>query len=701
MLPNGIKKSLSSLPGGLSNRQGLRFVLYLGKVTNLGRPSADDVGRFRDGDSTSTTLNQSALNFSVVDTSASSVSQYLLPRKTSEVQNTNHIYQASLETGKKILRIQLRSQNPIFQRRVWKVFAQPMMMPNPPPKYRTLFQEVMNYLGSASIYSIPDNKTVFYSSGQDMEAKDYALQMGLWDFNTAFDKLRERMVPQEIRFGSKEIQIISAAMSRASSGDCSYFACLAFNAAILPLISVATVIFIGVRQATKESPRGLNATTTNATASTTSEIPEITPPPILAPEYPDISDGDLSCWSSYIYYSSFITSLSYAQPTDHVWESTWVIPTSYWTGGWQYITTEAPTTTLCDGFPRGLGSQTINSWRSTYTVYNVTTATTYIPPSPTCTIDSYGSACSKVFSTFFAAITSVKAWNVTTMWPRDDLEFVTQVLSPPCRTLDNYNTISTRVTCSVPWETIADFKAYYWPVTTMGGLCVNETARITIKPEATIAGLPNTAEVSDMTFVSPSLYYYLSNVQLKTLIGKSNGANQWVDYGTPVDTATLVENPEIFSISSIVATDCHHPHHGHTRWCQTTTSALDFADFSTAREDKFLLNFETGYGHTTKIIYQYKYNPFATFPPVGIKSADPEWAIYDTFVGMNGYNAPRTWEAIQTSAQDLDRVASKVAHTPTPSPTGPKPGSSLTKLPTVTTSSILKSPVPTVEGDQE
>ncbi|KAH6665794.1 hypothetical protein B0J14DRAFT_679131 [Halenospora varia] len=444
--------------------------------------------------------------------------------------------------------------------------------------------------------------------------------------------------------------------------------------------------------------------TSSVQAAPTSEIttpaPEMTPPPILSRHYSGIDDDDLRCWSSYVKWSSISTDVYYMKSTEPEFtrgKKTWVIPTSYETGYWYTDTAYPPVTTLCDGYARAVGTRSYNSSRTTYTYYNVTTATTYLPPSPTCTIDSFGTACDRIFSTYTDVISKVKEWNVTTVWPRDDLQYITTVLSPPCRTLENYATASSQVTCSVPKAGITNFKAYYWPVSTVGGLCANGSIS-TIHPAATIAGRPNTADVDDMEMTSGTAYYYMENLQLRTLKGRSAGNDVWLDYGTPVETATFAEPQD--SISSVIATKCHYPRHGRRSWCEYSNAPLDLSNLETVKFDPYVNDVKGGRG-ADRTIYQDQYTPVLTFPPVGIKSADPAWRICDEFISddWDPYSQP-VWIPIQTEEYDPDRVKNKVAK-PKPTHSKPLPGASPSNVLASTTATIRSEPAPTPYYDED
>ncbi|KAH8656657.1 hypothetical protein BGZ60DRAFT_435026 [Tricladium varicosporioides] len=460
---------------------------------------------------------------------------------------------------------------------------------------------------------------------------------------------------------------------------------------------------IATCQASQHFPRD-SVAPSSVQAATTSQIttpaPEMTPPPILSRHYSGIDDDDLRCWSSYIRWSSISTDIAYRKETEPEFtegKRTWVIPTSYETGYWYTSTSYPPYTTLCDGYARAVGTRSYNSSRSIYTHYNVTTATTYLPPTPTCTIDSFGTVCDRIFSTLTDVISKVKDWNVTTVWPRDDLQYITTVLSPPCRTLENYATASSIVTCSVPNDGVSNFKAYYWPVSTVGGLCANGSIS-TIQPAATIAGRPNTADVDEMEMTSGSIYYYMENVQLKTLKGRSAGGDVWLDYGTPLETATFSEPQDL--VSSIIATKCYYPRHGH-RWCAYRTEALDLANLQTAKAVPYFNDLEDRRREGNKTIYQDQYTPYLTFPPVGIKSADPAWAICDKFVSddRTPYSQP-VWLPIQTEEYDPNRVKNKVAK-PKSTHSKPQPGASPSNVIASTTATIRSEPSPTSDSDGE
>ncbi|KAF4630343.1 hypothetical protein G7Y89_g7804 [Cudoniella acicularis] len=619
---------------------------------------------------------------------------------------------------------------------------QPLMIPEPPEKFKYLFQQAMEYLSPPSSHALPTDSAVFYSADGDTAAAAYAFKWRLFDFNTIFKGMSKSNSMVVLTGGGHDgdiiIEILSAAMSRASSGivrvfmppfglkEGSTFAAFEWPELVANW-KVSKIIWLNkdndlhtvvLWQAGDERnpyplntpwiltspaflvPRALNASTSSLTLNgqattvssrtTTSQPPDITPPPILPGSYDGIDDDDLDCWRAYLSYTSRSTAIDYAQSDDFVWKRTWVIPTSY-ASDWSTSTSYPPVTVLCDGKPRAVGSRSFTSFETTQTFYNITTATTYYPRKPTCTIDSYGSACRNVFKTYSAAVSSIESLSLTTVWPGDDRDRIWAVMSPPCHTVDSYPTTSTVVTCSLVQATIADFRALYWPVTTAGDFCANGT-KSTIRAEETRPGTPNTARYEDMIFTSPNFYYYISSAQIKTFTGFSGGQSQWADYGTAVETATVSINPEETPISTIVATSCRYYRHGGSS-CPTTTLPFNLADLNTAAASAYFHLYRSRSGEN-KTIYQDDYKPIATFPPVGIKSADPQWKICDTFVG--GETRRPTYFALPTADFDPDRAAIKVA----PTPTAPKPGFLVSSMASITATSSLHSPTPTA-GDSD
>ncbi|KAF4637548.1 hypothetical protein G7Y89_g523 [Cudoniella acicularis] len=424
------------------------------------------------------------------------------------------------------------------------------------------------------------------------------------------------------------------------------------------------------------------STISSASSSTTAQAPEITAPPVFQDSYPGISDDDLDCWKSYAFYTSRSSEIDYDNVGQKISTISSVIPvssTSWWhtDEAWP-----APTTTLCDGIPRATGSPILNSYMTTSTAYNITqysyfyypTTTQQYLPSPTCSIQNWGAACSNAFVTRASMIASIEALSLTTIWPGDDLEYISRVLAPPCETLDSYATTATKVTCGVNADT---YSMLYWPVTLGGDFCANGT-KSTILPAQTIAGAPNTVEVGDETLTSPSVYYALSNIQLRTLTGYSAGHGKWISYGDPIETATFTE--AVDKISSLKV-HCYGGRHGNVRHCDQTPYPMDFGDLATIGSAKYFSKYS--WGSTT--IHQDQWKPTVTYPPVGISSL---WDICDTF--ETNYSIPTY---ITLPITETDDAAIRVAHASTTAST-PSPTGILTRTSPVSVTKVVEVQVP-------
>ncbi|KAF4631971.1 hypothetical protein G7Y89_g6149 [Cudoniella acicularis] len=544
-----------------------------------------------------------------------------------------------------------------------RLLNQSLVVPNPPNAFKYLFQRAMDYLSPEGPRPLPRDKSVFYSSGQDKEAAQYAFKKKYYDYHMIFkgfdDQIDAKFLDceegQNIR-----IEILSAAMSQASSGrvwvfmdpnglkENSTFAMFEWPELVAnekvemqslvnprsgsisisrtPQLPSKTATTLSTAISKAEVLSSQTSAASVALSSTTVEPPEITAPPVFQDSYPGISDDDLDCWKSYAFYTSRSSEIDYDMTSVSVSTITLVLPksiTSWWTTS---ETWPAPYTTLCDGYPRVTGTATVNSYLATSTAYNVTqysyvshpTTTQRYLPSPSCTIEPYGTACSNAFQTMSSMISSISVLSLTTVWPGDDLERISRVLEPPCNSLDSYPTTSTKVTCHIRADQVS---MLYWPVTLRGNFCGNGTVS-TVNPTQTISGVPNTVQFGDDTLTTSSIYYAITNMQLQTLTGLSRG----------VSNSPRARHGSPYTVGA--------PY------------SLDFGDLATIPATKYWSNY------LRSTIYQAKvHSPDLTFPPVGALTL---WPICDSipsswrvpaFVTLPVTGAEPTDDAVKLAAQ--------------------------------------------------
>ena len=220
-----------------------------------------------------------------------------------------------------------------------------------------------------------------------------------------------------------------------------------------------------------------------------------------------------------------------------------------------------------------------------------------MPSSPTCTIDSYGSVCSKVHRSVTSILDLLRS-SQPTATPTINVPEASMYLQPPCNIADTYPNPSAPITCSLE---ISTFKVLYWPVQTEGDFCSSQ--HITLPPNPT----SKTASYSGKILTYPTVYYILDSVQLKTFAGlyHSNRASAWIapKDRPPAPPITLLQDPQQTPVSSALIS-CNLG-----RQCFTTLREFAFEDLATVPASKYY-----GLIGGDDIIYQGWYAPYYTVP---------------------------------------------------------------------------------------
>ncbi|KAF2737491.1 hypothetical protein EJ04DRAFT_574653 [Polyplosphaeria fusca] len=364
---------------------------------------------------------------------------------------------------------------------------------------------------------------------------------------------------------------------------------------------------------------------------TSTPYPSGDPPKIFPSRIRDLPEDDFDCWKSHVSYTSIYTAIDYAPESEKI---IYTFPYSVSSG--VDLRTYAPPaqTTLCDGIPRVTGKEYGTYPPGLYTTvtdYNVTSVSTWHPSEPTCTVQDFGKVCSKMWNSMSSISSRIESAGYTTDYPLDDPTVMEKVLKPPCTTLYSYAATPTPVTCSLDHQSLT-YKVLYWPVHTAGNFCANGShATITATP--TIAGRPNTAHYRDMVLTSPTWYYILNNVQVKTFAGMYNGnhSSGYIPLGDPVThPITMSQDPRADAIYSAVTTAKRHGGRHGGGWYQTNTSSLPFSaeDFFTVPKSHYR---GPAVNYWDETIYQGAFTPIYTYPH-GLKSMDEQWSVCDTMV---------------------------------------------------------------------
>jgi hypothetical protein len=325
-----------------------------------------------------------------------------------------------------------------------------------------------------------------------------------------------------------------------------------------------------------------------------------------------VPSSDLACWASHTSWSLATSSIS-AAPEESKTKITYPSLVTTWTGDYTRYTI-LPDTTLCDGYPRVTGRQTPTGTYPT-SVVTISTVSTWFPPSPTCTVQNYGSVCRSLYSSFSSMITS-RSGSPTSTIP-------TYLITPPCRTPDTYPSTPDRLTCSLETSTLT-YQVLYWPTPTVQDLCSSGTA--TAIPTSTIRRDTPTATYKGLTMTFPTVYYILNNLEMKTFAGlvNSNRGSAWLPLlkpsPAPTSPITLSQDPSQTGISSAIIS-CNLG-----RVCRTTLQPFRFDHLATAPADKYY-SLIGG----SDMIYQAWYAPFYTLVPE-ISATRREWDVCASMV---------------------------------------------------------------------
>ncbi|KAF2119643.1 hypothetical protein BDV96DRAFT_642659 [Lophiotrema nucula] len=393
--------------------------------------------------------------------------------------------------------------------------------------------------------------------------------------------------------------------------------------------------FVGATAASIAASNEALASTTSLVipSSTTPTYPSGPPPEIFPSRIPDIPEDDFECWTSQISWSSLSTQIQYADETEYRQFKRTL--RSYTTSSYLSQATfgPEPDKILCDGYKRVTGQATPTR-TDIYTTFvvNSPSVSTFYPPKPTCTIDSYGSVCSKAYVSETSIVDRIKSAGYTTDFPLDNPYDITSILKPPCETLYTYITTPTAVTCSLD-KNLLQYKVLYWPVQTAGNFCApGNVSHVTVEPTQTISGLPNTARYKDLVMTSPTVYYMLDNAQMHTFAGMTSYTrySAFTPLGTPVGHITMSQDPRVTPLSSAI-TDFK-PHGGRHGWYEPITLKAPFQleDLNTVPYSHYSGPSVTYYG-ASGTIYQGLFTPLYTFPP-GVQSKNRQWEVCDTMV---------------------------------------------------------------------
>jgi len=218
-----------------------------------------------------------------------------------------------------------------------------------------------------------------------------------------------------------------------------------------------------------------------------------------------------------------------------------------------------------------------------------------MPPSPTCRIPSYGTACRSLYSSYTAIISGTPSPTVPGY-----------LFQPPCQTPDTYPSNPDRLTCSLV-TSILTYQVLYWPTTSVD-LC--STPSTTPTPTSTIPQPANTAVYKNITMTSPTLYYIIDNLQMKTFAGlvDSNRGSAWADLPNPSPTPTFPitgSQDPIQTPASSALISCNLG-----RVCSTTLRPFRFDHLATVPMENYYSMFLS-----RDVIYQGLYVPYYTLVP--------------------------------------------------------------------------------------
>jgi hypothetical protein len=335
--------------------------------------------------------------------------------------------------------------------------------------------------------------------------------------------------------------------------------------------------------------------------------PGITFPPTHAPiptanipalpfEFLDIPPSALSCWDAHANFtSSYRFLLEQVQDAMTYSDSTYppgyeFEKTTYTNSYYNCSTSAVPTlTTLCDGYPRAstISSQCLTT-TETYSWSHEATAYFFYPTwsteldqlqTPTCTPASdFGPVCTRLKDAY--------SWRVTNLQSQVPAP-TGSILGPGCSVL-NPRAPSAPPKCYLEggsWE------ASYWPTPLPTGseFCGTNGTNITATP--TISAQPNTAVVSDITLISPSVYHSVRDATLQTLVGRASLIGDPESLGSdsfaPSTTASSLTVKQLPSDILTLSRGCNGS--GPRRYCYYRASAGYFsvADLVTVRADEY------------------------------------------------------------------------------------------------------------------
>jgi hypothetical protein len=264
--------------------------------------------------------------------------------------------------------------------------------------------------------------------------------------------------------------------------------------------------------------------------------------------------------------------------------------TTYTNSYYNCSTTALPTlTTLCDGYPRAstLSSNCLTT-TETYSWSHAGTDYFFYPtwsteldqlPSPTCTPASdFGPICSRLKDAY--------SWRVTHL--QSQIPAPTgSIMAPGCSVLN-------APAAGVPPKCYLDggsWEASYWPAPLPTGseLCGTNRTNITTTP--TLPTQPNTAIVSGITLTSPSVYHFLRDAKLHTLVGRASLIGDAESFGSdsfaPSTTASILTVKQLESEILTLTRGCSGS--GRRRYCYYRASAgfFSIADLVTVRATEY------------------------------------------------------------------------------------------------------------------
>lgn len=308
------------------------------------------------------------------------------------------------------------------------------------------------------------------------------------------------------------------------------------------------------------------------------------------------------CWASWYSHSSAVRSND-----DNYFTTTMgIFPTYVETVCCFPTSNTVPMTTLCDGFPRGVGfPTTVYNITSTSTYYNYTQVSFFSSSrttlAPACTLDYKASECTRLWSSWDYTYTSLKSEN------NGASEFYGDDARPPCT-----SPLKPCPTATAECSVDADYVTmYYWPVTTAAGgdFCAHNGTIVTPSP-TDLAGHPNTVVSGQMTFTSPSVYI-IANSAYAWYATKHRGYTTWgQSCGTADRSFTYAVDPASMSTINPHTPDVMYP--------------LDYQDLNTVRHEAYQRECGRRYGCSWFSSIVSDFTPYVKMP-LAVNTVEAAW----------------------------------------------------------------------------